>query len=655
MSNAWSAVAGNARNGQATFISNCQYGDYEYAILVRHDWHPIVCKRQISPTVGTWSTHDVYNTVIGLIKVSDSHMGISIGVDPNGKIHVTGNTHDTTIRHIISTNPEDITSWQEAPKIPKLAKYFTNLVENGVVENNQTGWAALDGRFTMDRVTHSYGWGSSHGNDLNCQATRLTRTVTSPDNVIGHGTVRSISGSGFSVTPGNKYTAHLSFRANMASPKDVQHQLWLVFRNGSTEVSRVASETRTATNVTLWYRPSVIETVAPVGVDNAILEFRTIVTSGNSSSGDAMWVDGAMLYEGDKAADIVYRDGAFNGGYEATGWTWNGTAYASTSTGPIRTDGYAGINSIAYHRFLYFSDGTLVLSGAAIQYPNDPVGRCWAMWKMEPGDTNFSPLIDGSDGMVMRNIRSVLKQGSTYPVEYTGNEPDGGDTKADRAYAYFTYIDENDVLHMMCWFREYTSNSWGYGIYVKSEDRGQTWSAIDGTPVSMPLTESITENLNHPNIIVGGSHIQGATGTSMAIDKNGYPHMIYGGGGNPPFNGRFYLYWDGTNWVQEDMAAKYGFVENGTLSIIRGDVWIWGAKNVDGRLAVWGANHTQDTGLIVRAGNVNFGTPDGVYQFESGATYEGTPNAFGEYRRLIPDNNSPRIFSFGKGPRGKKV
>lgn len=54
-------------------------------------------------------------------------------------------------------------------------------------------------------------------------------------------------------------------------------------------------------------------------------------------------------------------------------------------------------------------------------------------------------------------------------------------------------------------------------------------------------------------------------------------------------------------------------------------------------------------------GVVIFGTPDDVYTFESGATYEGMTNAFGEYRRLIPDNNSPRIFSFGKGPRGDVV
>lgn len=68
MSNAWSAVAGNARNGQSTFTSTWITTDYEYAILVRHDWHPIVCQRTRNP-IGSWVTHDVYDTVIGLIEV----------------------------------------------------------------------------------------------------------------------------------------------------------------------------------------------------------------------------------------------------------------------------------------------------------------------------------------------------------------------------------------------------------------------------------------------------------------------------------------------------------------------------------------------------------------------------------------------------------
>lgn len=62
MANAFSNTAGNARNGQSTFTSTWITADYEYAILVRHDWHPIVCQRTRNP-IGSWVTHDVYDTV----------------------------------------------------------------------------------------------------------------------------------------------------------------------------------------------------------------------------------------------------------------------------------------------------------------------------------------------------------------------------------------------------------------------------------------------------------------------------------------------------------------------------------------------------------------------------------------------------------------
>lgn len=59
-------------------------------------------------------------------------------------------------------------------------------------------------------------------------------------------------------------------------------------------------------------------------------------------------------------------------------------------------------------------------------------------------------------------------------------------------------------------------------------------------------------------------------------------------------------------------------------------------------------------------GIIIFGTPDGNYQFESGATYEGAPTHAGGldsagnyvYKRLLPDNNSPKIVQLGGGVRG---
>lgn len=654
MSNAWSAVAGNARNGQSTFTSTWLTDDYEYAILVRHDWHPIVCQRTRNP-IGSWVTHDVYDTVIGLIEVTDSHQGISIGVDPNGKVHISGNTHDTKVRHIQTTNAHDITSWVESPPIDKQARFVTNLVENGVVENNTTGWASSDGSlFTLDRVTHPYGWGSSNGNDLSCQALRLTRTATSPSAYIGIGTAISISGNGFPATAGVKYNTSLSFRAAMASPSTINHQMRINFRDsGNNIISYVDSDIQTAPDPTKWYRCHIEEAVAPANTTNIQIAFSTQLSSGNAATGDAMWVDGLMIYEGDAVGDIVYRDGAFNGGEQYTGWTWNGTAYASTSTGPIRSDGYAGINTSTYNRFQAFSDGSLLLSFANLTYVNNPVGRAWSAWIMEPGQTEFQPLV-GEDGCVMRTVMSEVQQGSTYPILSTGNPADDDDI-ADRSYGYGIWVDKNDIIHLFCWFRVKTSTSYGSMLYVRSNDKGATWENVQGEAVTMPLT--YPEALDTALVSTDGSTPINISTLGGVAEKDGNPMFV----GTQSGNGQRLVYWNGTAWINESISS-YSFVDNPSVAVIRGDIWLFGVKTVGGKgsRALWGVNHTQDTGPIVRLGAATIGTPDDVYTFESGATYEGAPTHAGGldsagnyvYKRLLPDNNSPKIVQLGGGVRG---
>lgn len=655
MSNAWSAVAGNARNGQSTFTSTWITADYEYAILVRHDWHPIVCQRTRNP-IGSWVTHDVYDTVIGLIEVTDSHQGISIGVDPNGKVHISGNTHDTKVRHIQTTNAHDITSWVESPPIDKQARFVTNLVENGVVENNTTGWASSDGSlFTLDRVTHPYGWGSSDGNDLSCQALRLTRTATSPSAYIGIGTAISISGNGFPATAGVKYNTSLSFRAAMASPSTINHQMRINFRDsGNNIISYVDSDIQTAPDPTKWYRCHIEEAVAPANTTNIQIAFSTQLSSGNAATGDAMWVDGLMLYEGDAVSDIVYRDGSFNGGEQYTGWTWNGTPYASTSTGPIRSEGYAGINISTYNRFQALSDGTLIFSHSQNAYVNDPVGRGWAVWKMAPGDTEFQPLMDNTDGCLMRTTRKYLLQGSTYPILSTGNLDDDDDI-ADRSYGYGIWVDKNDIIHLFCWFRVKTSTSYGSMLYVRSNDKGATWENVQGEAVTMPLT--YPEALDTALVSTDGSTPINISTLGGVAEKDGNPMFV----GTQSGNGQRLVYWNGTAWINESISS-YSFVDNPSVAVIRGDIWLFGVKTVGGKgsRALWGVNHTQDTGPIVRLGAATIGTPDDVYTFESGATYEGAPTHAGGldsagnyvYKRLLPDNNSPKIVQLGGGVRG---
>ena len=295
-----------------------------------------------------------------------------------------------------------------------------------------------------------------------------------------------------------------------------------------------------------------------------------------------------------------------------------------------------------------FSDGSLLLSFANLTYLNNPVGRAWSAWIMEPGQTEFQPLV-GEDGCVMRTVMSEVQQGSTYPILSTGNPADDDDI-ADRSYCPGIWVGKGDVLHMFCWFRVKTSTSYGSMLYVRSNDKGATWENVQGEAVTMPLT--YPEALDTALVSTDGSTPINISTLGGVAEKDGNPMFV----GTQSGNGQRLVYWNGTAWINESISS-YSFVDNPSVAVIRGDIWLFGVKTVGGKgsRALWGVNHTQDTGPIVRLGAATIGTPDDVYTFESGATYEGVTNAFGEYRRLIPDNDSPRIFSFGKGPRGDVV
>jgi len=465
--------------------------------------------------------------------------------------------------------------------------------------------------------------------------------------------VLSISGNGFPATAGQSYNASLSFRANMSSPSTVNHQLRIIFRDAlDAVISYVDSTVQTAPDPTKWYRCFVEEAVAPANTTNIQIGFSAQLASGDAATGDELWVDGLMLYEGDAAGDIVYRDGSFNGGEDATGWTWNGTPYASTSTGPIRSDNYAGLNTSTYNRFQAFSDGTLVLSFAQLTYPNDPVGRAWSVWKM--GNSGFEPLVN-QDGCVMRTTMKTVLQGSNYPILSTGN-PDNDTDIADRSYAYGIWIDKRDTIHMFCWFRVQTGSAYGSLLYVRSHDQGTTWENVQGDPVTMPLT--YPSALDTALVSTDGTTPIPCSGIGSVTEADGNPMVAVNeslGGG------RRLIYWDGSTWINESIAS-YSFSDSPSVCHIRGDTWLFGVKTVAGKgsRALWGVNHTQGTGEIVRLGTASVGTPDGVYSFESGATYEGAPvhagglDARGNYvfKRLVPDDNTPVIRQFGGGPRG---
>jgi hypothetical protein len=574
-----------------------------------------------------------------------------MGIDPDGYIHVSNNTHDTKMRHIVSNSPYDITAWTEAPKIPKQAKIFTNLVENGVLELNLDGWSSLDSRFTISSIIHSYGWGSSMSSDTNCKAAALTRTSTTPDTSIGAGVIKRINGANFTATAGEKYWASLSMKCT-ASLGAVNYKLWIVFRNsGGTEISREVSGTQSNSNSTVWHRCYISGVTAPANTAYISLEFLAEKQSGNSSAGATLLADGAMLFTttGDGPSDIVYRDGSFNGGEQTSCWVWNGTPYASTSTGPIETVGYAGLNILAYDKYQCFSDGALLLSGAQPIYPNNPIGRRWSIWIKEVGDTNFKPFV-GNDGILATLPPLRILQGSSFPIQGYGN-PTNDLSIPDRTYLPGIAIDKYDVVHVFGWFRLKNSDAYGKLWYMRSEDRGATWESITGDPVTIPLEYTETAGLlcKPDNLEVDIS-----VGGTVLFDNYGFPGFI----GSGPTVGRVLVQWNGTQWVKQNLGV-WNAVPTGMY--ISGRLMVFGNRQVNGQ-----ATHVAydpASGTTIRLGAAVNGTPDGSYQFENQATYVGACTHAGGldavgnyvYTACLPNGNNARVVSYGNNARAQRL
>lgn len=87
-------------------------GTTQYAVWIDDSRKPIIGKRTLPSK--TWTTFDL-STVAGNPMGSptdiDGHNNYSLGVDPSGHIHVSGNHHDDPLQILRSTSPGDITAW----------------------------------------------------------------------------------------------------------------------------------------------------------------------------------------------------------------------------------------------------------------------------------------------------------------------------------------------------------------------------------------------------------------------------------------------------------------------------------------------------------------------------------------------------------------
>jgi hypothetical protein len=117
MAKAWESMDWpNARNStNSSEPKQWTRGGYDFALVVRKDWHAVMWKKAIGSDVWTES-YDLVSSplpALGLIDHTDAHNVPVFCLDSLGYIHVTGNQHDHAdgILWLRSVNPYDIGSW----------------------------------------------------------------------------------------------------------------------------------------------------------------------------------------------------------------------------------------------------------------------------------------------------------------------------------------------------------------------------------------------------------------------------------------------------------------------------------------------------------------------------------------------------------------
>ena len=194
------------------------------------------------------------------------------------------------------------------------AAAITNLVSNPNVEGSTASWGNYTNGGTISASRPNTGGATS-----STYFYRITWTAASTGK--GGGCYPYRAGQG-QLTAGNTYTFSIWIRSSVVQVVNMQ----LEWNDSSfVRIGSIVYGSNFNLSANTWTRVS-MTAVAPSGV--YAVTFPVYVNSGGSlwQAGDYMDCDSAMLTEGSTLYN--YADGS------SPNWVWNGTANASTSTGP---------------------------------------------------------------------------------------------------------------------------------------------------------------------------------------------------------------------------------------------------------------------------------------------------------------------------------
>ena len=92
--------------------------NFMYVIFNDENRCPVIAKKDL--LTNKWNKYDLKNISNNPLQAptkNDSHNVYSMEIDNDGYIHIVGNSHDSVLKYIKSTNPYDITNWNSAVMI----------------------------------------------------------------------------------------------------------------------------------------------------------------------------------------------------------------------------------------------------------------------------------------------------------------------------------------------------------------------------------------------------------------------------------------------------------------------------------------------------------------------------------------------------------
>lgn len=678
-------VEGNARNGQPSgFPKIWARGGYVYQLVVQTDWKPII--HRLNRSTGEWDQSADLTSIMGLVDVEDSHDAVTMAVDGQGYVHVVGNMHFERLKYAKSNSPYDLTDGFSAGPYPQgWATVYRNMVKNPDCAEDLTGWSApADARFSSAVLnsgkTYSIKPGSTgYADNLENNCCRVDRTSSSPDNVIG------IVYVGGGTTPGSvsmiEVDAEESIFASVSVAADknpYRARVSVEFRNSSggiisTSTGGWYTDLSASATLSSSLRIFCEAGIAPAGTTNVRLVVEAQTTSGNAANNDSIFCDAALVVQGsmpsflpdnEQAGINIHTKRSFyfspnysqyegipaSEGVRLDPEWWEGIANQSTSITRRMPSGehYQMSDYSTYQTFGGFSDGGLLWS--TNQSKQEVTGTSRTMYRMGP-DTGWEwiPIHPATNGVIAYTPTNNVDE-------------DNLDSVPHRYYGYQTWVGPDDSInHIGCFRWEPGNDSMDHQLFIRSFDKGETWVDINNNPVSIPLTWPESINSSYEVLIDGTTPIGGATAGGFVSDSEGRPWFMLNtqtARDGTAWSGRHLITHDGTEWRATDLSTTYPMSDEPALAYLNGDIWVIYAKAggvlVPKSRHLFVANWTQGSDPeLIDLGPVDLGTPDGEYQFESGATYHPAPrharDSWDDKSLIIPvpNGDDPWFYELG--------